>query len=398
MSEFDLPRPASIGKTRAIGIAGIVLALIAAAFLAGYLPKRHARQALADGIATESHAAPRVEVVLPRIAASDRALVLPASVLPLEETVLYPRANGYVRRWLVDIGDKVTDGQLLAEIDTPELDQELVQARAQLAQAQASAVQARANRDFSKTNLQRYKGLGPSGVASVQEIEQHEAQAAVDEANVTVAEAAIGSQQANVKKLIQLKAFARVVAPYAGVITARNIERGSLVAMGSATPLFKIAIADPVRVFIQVPQDVAPSVHADLVTKVSVREYPGRVFEGKVARTTGALDPASRTMSTEIRVPNPEGRLMTGMYAEVSLTLPAPHRVFDVPATALVNDSHGLRVAVVGSDGKIRMIPIVVERDSGTTVQVASGIGEGDRLVKIASADLSEGKVVEVVQ
>jgi RND family efflux transporter MFP subunit len=147
-----------------------------------------------------------------------------------------------------------------------------------------------------------------------------------------------------------------------------------------------------------VPQDVAPSVHADLVTKVSVREYPGRVFEGKVARTTGALDPASRTMSTEIRVPNPEGRLMTGMYAEVSLTLPAPHRVFDVPATALVNDSHGLRVAVVGSDGKIRMIPIVVERDSGTTVQVASGIGEGDRLVKIASADLSEGKVVEVVQ
>ena len=394
---FDLPAPAVLTRSRALVVGAVALALLGAAFAAVYVPSRTARASLEASTLSTDRAVMRVEVVTPKAGASDRAIALPGSVQPLEETTLYARASGFTRRWLVDIGDKVNEGQLLAEIETPELDQEQAQARAQLAQAEASVLQARANRDFSRTNLVRYVGLTKEGLASQQDLDQKKAQAEVDEANVNVAAAAVSAQQANLQRLAQLKSFARVTAPFAGTVTARWIERGALVSPGNATPLFKIAALDPVRVFIQVPQDVAPSVRADVPAKVTIREYAGRAFDGRVVRSAGALDAATRTMNTEVRVPNPRGELMAGMYAQVALTLPSSHRVFEVPVTALQSDARGTRVAVVDAEGKVKLVPVVVERDTGAAVEVSSGLDGTERVIKLASAELADGKRVDVL-
>jgi RND family efflux transporter MFP subunit len=325
---------------------------------------------------------------------SDHAIVLSGSVRPLQETVVYPRASGYISNWLVDIGDKVKEGQTMAEIETPELDQELDQARAQEAQAAAGVTQATANMEFSKANLERFKQLVPAGVASQQDLDKTQAQSVVDSASVSVAKAAVAVQEANIRRLMQLKSFAHVTAPFAGTVTSRTVDRGALVSAGNATPLFKVAALDPVRVFVQVPQDIATGIQNDIDAKVSTREFPGRTFAGKVAHSAGALDQSTRTMLIEVRVPNPKNELLSGMYAEVALTLPSSHKVYEIPATALLNDARGLRVAVVDADSKLRLVPITIERDTGATVQVASGITDSDRVVKLASADMVDGKLV----
>jgi len=394
---FDLPPPAAISKKGLAALLVGVGAVLALAFAAGYLPRRHDRAALEEAAVAAGGTITRVEVIAPKVGSTDRAAVLPGSVQPLEETVLYARASGFVRRWLVDIGDKVKDGQLLVELETPELDQELDQARAQLAQAQPELARSRANRELSKANLGRYKTLTPAGVASQADLDQHQAQAEVDEANVSVSEANIASQQANIRRLTSLKAFAKVTAPFGGTITQRWAEIGALVTAGNGQPLYRVAAMDPARVFVQVPQDVAPGVRAGLAAKVTVREYPGRVFEGAVARAAGELDQSTRTMTTEVRVPNPEGTLIAGMYAEVALTLPYPHKVLELPATALMTDARGLRVATVASDSTIHLVPVVVERDTGTTIEVSSGLTGDERVIKLASAEFVEGKPVEAI-
>lgn len=393
---FDLPEPATLSRSRAFTLGALGITLLAAAFLFGYLPRRHAKAELVEGARAEAESAPRVEVVTPKMTSSDRAIVLSGSVRALEETVIYPRANGYIAKWLVDIGDKVKEGQTMAEIETPELDQELDQARAQLAQASAGVTQADANRDFSEANLERFKQLVPAGVASQQDLDKTQAQSVVDSASVKVAKSGVAVQSANIRRLLQLKSFAHVVAPFAGTVTARNIERGSLVSAGNATPLFKVAILDPVRVFVQVPQDAAANIQNELIAKVSTREFPGRVFDGKVARSSGALDQNTRTMLVEVRVPNPKNELLAGMYAEVSITLPSAHQVFELPATALINDAKGLRVALVDADNKLKLVPVTVERDTGATVQLSAGVAPTDRVVKLTSADMADGKSVQI--
>jgi RND family efflux transporter MFP subunit len=194
-----------------------------------------------------------------------------------------------------------------------------------------------------------------------------------------------------------VKGFAKLVAPFAGTVTSRTIARGALVTAGNGTPLFRIAATDPVRVFVGVPQDVAPSVKLNAPAQVTVREFAGQNFAGTVARTSGALDAASRTMNTEVRVPNPDNKLLTGMYAEVSLTLPSPHRVFEVPATALYNDAKGLRVAVVDAENKIHFVPITIERDTGATILVSTGLDGTERVVKLANVQLLEGTKVDLL-
>ncbi|WP_437637523.1 efflux RND transporter periplasmic adaptor subunit [Sorangium sp. So ce854] len=394
---FQLPPPAAMTRTRGLALGVGVVVVLGAAFASSYLPRRSARAALEEGVRAGEGAAPRVTVIAPQPVSSDRALVLPGSVQPLEETVVYPRVSGYVRRWHVDIGDRVEEGQVLAEIDTPELDQELAQARAQLVQANAGLVQAKANRDLSLSSVKRYEQLVPAGVAPAEELEQRQGQAHVAEASVTVAQAAIAAQQANIQRLSDLKRFAKIAAPFAGTVTSRTVERGALVTAGNATPLFKISATDPVRVFVGVPQDVAPSVRVDAPAKVTVREFAAQPFQGTVARAAGALDAATRTMNTEVRVPNPDGKLLAGMYAEVALTLPTPRRALEIPATALYNDAKGLRVAVVDPGNTIRFAPIGVERDTGATLHVATGLDGSERVVKLASAELSDGMVVEII-
>jgi membrane fusion protein, multidrug efflux system len=392
---FDLPPPATLSKT---GTAAVVIGgalLLVAAFIVGYLPHHRQRASLEEAVQTAGQAPLRVDVIAPKVGASDRAVLLPGSVQPLQETVLYARASGFVRRWLVDMGDKVTEGQLLAEIETPELDQELEQARAQLAQAQPALARSKANRELSDANLKRYKQLAPQGIASQADLDQHQAQSQVDEANVSVAEATISAQEANIRRLTQLKAFSRVTAPFAGTITQRWVEVGALVTAGNGQPLYRVAALDPARVFVQVPQDVAPGIRVEVPAQVTVREYPGRTFAGKVARASGELDATTRTMSTEIRVPNPDGTLIAGMYAQVALTLPSPHRVFELPATALMSDANGLRVATVDGDSRIHLVPVVVERDTGANLEISTGLKGDERVVKLASAAFTEGLPVE---
>jgi membrane fusion protein (multidrug efflux system) len=392
---FDLPAATKVSKSRLLLVGVIFAMVLAGAFAWAWLPKHRAANELAASTHASESATLRVQVTKPKVKSSDRAVMIPGSVQPLEETVVYSRASGYVRKWNVDIGDKVKAGAVLVEIEAPELDQQLMQARAQLLQAEAALGQASANRDFSATNLNRYKQLTPQGITSQMDLEQKQAQSTVDQANVRVAQAAIAAQQANVRRLVQEKSFTNVTAPFGGTVNARTIERGSLVS--PTTPLFKISAMDPVRVFVQVPQDIAPSVRIGVPAHVTVREYGGRIFEGTVARSAGSLDAATRTMNTEVRVPNPANELLAGMYAQVSLTLPSPHRVLEVPATAVMTDAHGVRVAIVGPDGKAHLVPIVIERDTGATIEIASGIEETDRVVTLVSAELAEGRSVEIV-
>lgn len=393
---FELPEEAKLSRTRAVAIAVIAALVLGAAFLFGWLPRRHAQKELAADTRTTDNARLRVEVVTPKLASSDRALVLPGNVQPLEETTLYARASGYVRKWNADIGDKVKEGDVLAEIDTPEIDQQLDEARAQLVRTEAQVAQAKANLVFSKQSLERAQNMVTNGVASQQELDQRRTEAQVGEANVTVAISAVDAQRAVIRRLQQQKSFANIVAPFGGTVTQRTIERGALVTAGNSNPLYKVAATDPMRVFVQIPQDVAPTVRPDLPAQVSVREFAGRSFDGKVARSAGALDPTTRTMTTEVRVPNPKNELLGGMYAQVALTLPTPHRVLELPATAVLNDMHGIRVAVVTPDNTLALKKVVIERDTGPTVQIASGLDPNDRVVKLGSADLVEGKPVDV--
>ena len=394
---FTLPSARRIPRRRLIVAGLIVLGVLVMAFAVGYLPRRGKRAALTASSESAQRAVPRIEIVTPKIGASDRALELPGTVQALQETVLFARATGFVRAWRADMGDKVKKDQILAEIETPELDQELSQARAQLQQTQAALVQAKATRDLANANLARARRLAPSGIVSKADLEQNQAQAQVGEANVTVANANVAAQQANIRRLNQLKAFATVTAPFAGTITQRNVEVGALVTAGTNRPLFKISATNPARVFVQVPQDVAPGVRPGVPANVSVREYPRRTFAGQVMRASGELDSATRTMNTEIRVPNEDGALLPGMYAEVALTLPSSHRVLELPATALMSDARGQMVAVVDAQHKLHLVRVVVERDKGSTIEISSGLQGNESVAKLGSAALVEGMTVEVV-
>ena len=394
---FALPQPArlSFGRALVLGVLGVVA--LGGLFFIAFVPRRAARAGLEQRAEAAGKAVVRLAVAPPKLVSSERVLKLPASIQPLEEAVIYARSNGYVARWLVDLGDKVKADQLLCEIEVPEVNQELSQGRAALVKAQAAKAQAEANRSLAKSTADRTGKLVEAGVASQAELEQTQAQSSVGDANVNVAEAAIDAERANIRRLGDLQQFSKVTAPFAGTITARSIDRGSLVTAGNATPLFRLAATETVRVYVQVPQDVAPSITLGSLAKVTVREFNGRVFEGKVTRTAGALDAVTRTLNTEIRVPNADGRLLSGMYAEVALSLAAPRQVYEIPATALMNDAQGLRVAIVTPQNTLHLQPITVERDLGSTLQLSGGLNGSERLVQIAGAELTEGQKVEPV-
>ena len=392
---FALPQAAKPGPARVIALVTLSVVLIAGAFLFGYLPRREQRAALVREVRAGTERLSVVEVVQPKLVDTTQPLMLPATLQPLAETLLYPRANGYVQSFEVEMGDRVAEGQLLAVIQTPEIDQQLAQARAQLLQSEAAHGQAVAQRDFANTSLARLERLLPAGVASRQELDQKAAEAKVSEANVVAAAASIEVGRADVRRLEQLKAFARVTAPFAGIVTQRSVERGALVTAGNTTPLFRLAATDPMRAFVHVPQSMAVGLHAGTKAQVHVREYPERVFEGAVAHAAGALDPETRTMTAEVRLANPKNELLAGMYCQASLDVPLTRSVFEVPATALYNDSQGLRLASVDAQNQIHFKAIVLDRDTGPTLQIASGIADSDRIVKLADVALSEGQTVQ---
>ncbi len=396
--EFALPPPATVSRRSGLLFVVVALLVVAVLFVLGFVPRWRQSRRIREQSAETARAAPRVELVFPKELTQDRPLQLPGITEALEDTVVYPRVSGYVRRWLVDIGDLVKEGQLLAEIDTPELDAQIEQARADLVQAQAGQLRAVTSSMLSVTEQQRYEMLTPAGVTSGQELEQRRTQARVDEASVKVAKATVASMQANLNRLTRTKVFAHPVAPFSGTVTVRSIERGALVSADSKTPMFRVAALDPIRIFVQVPQDLAPSIRVGSRADVKVREFPTRTFDGTVTRSAGALDDSTRTMTTELRVPNSQHVLMPGMYVNAMLALAVPHRVFEIPSTTLYVDGDGVRVAVVNAENKVELRRITIERDTGNSIEVSTGLASSDRIVKISNAALVDGTVVEVMQ
>jgi len=382
-------RPRSV----AWGTSGVVaLGLL---FGLGYWQKQQESRALAGIAADVGRSARRVNVVLPRVSKAERVLTLPATLEGLEQTDVDARASGYVRSFSADLGDSVRQGQVLAELDTPELDREIEQAHARLAQSEAVVLESDAARDYSLANLARYRELAPLGIASQQELEQKLSQSKIDDAHVAVARADRGTQLANLHRLQQLKAFARVVAPFSGTITERSVVRGKLVAAGSGQHLFKIAVLDPVRAFVQVPQSLVAGLRAGLPAQLRIAEQRGKIWHGFVARTASALDASSRTMSVEVRVPNPDRVLLPGMYVEVTLELAASQPTLVIPGPAIVAGKEGVRVATVDADERVHWLKVRVERDNGVDVEISEGLTESARVIASPGAELAEGLRVQ---
>ncbi len=303
--------------------------------------------------------------------AQPKELILPGTFDAFNQTTIFPRSNGYVKSWKVDIGDNVKAGQLLAEIEEPEVDQQLAQARAQ--------------QEIAKVTADRWRDLLDRKVVSKQEYDQNEK--AYEAAN------------ANLQQLEKIQGFQQVVAPFTGKITARNIDVGTLVTAGtgnSGTPLFNMVQSDPLRVYVFVPQTNAASMREGLKAKILVQERPGQDFEGTVTRTAGALDPTSRTMQVEVQVPNHDGNLYAGMYGQVKFLLPDDNAPIVVPADAFVFRAQGPEVVTVTNDSRVHWQKISVGRDFGTRLEVLDGLAENTKVVINPNDDLVEGIQVQV--
>jgi RND family efflux transporter MFP subunit len=417
-------------------LAGALLLLVA---IGGW--PRFRRHEAAVGLARAAETAiPVVNVVRAKAAPPNSELILPGNMEAVNVARLYARANGYVRARFADIGSRVKAGQVLAEIESPELDQELLQARSTLeqslaaleqakanleqvraavSQAEANLDQAKSNQEIAATTHQRWERLVGKGVLPRQAGDEKRsdfvarqaevaamtaalrtARATVNsqQANLLAAQAAVNAQQAGVRRLERMQAFERVVAPFDGVITERKVERGDLVTAGSGGDknLFSLVQARTLRIQVNVPQAFAVELQPGQTAGVLVRERAGQTFTGTVARTANALDSGSRTLLTEVQVDNSDGALLPGMYTQVKFTLPRARPGIVVPADALVINSQGTRVAVVTPENKLHYIPVQVGRDQGTEVEILDGLKGGEALVSNPRDTIVEGSLVKV--
>jgi len=406
-NEYSVWRPS--GLTITALVIGLVL-LLAGAFVAGYVPLRK-RDATVRAEADErARALPSMEVIRVGRAAGENDIQLPGTMQAITEAPILARADGYLKRRLVDIGDRVMAGQVLAEIDAPELDQQIKQVEASVAQAEAASEQAeanleqgKANRDLARLNAERWKSLADQGIASKQETDQYQAQFAAQNANVLALEKAITAQRSNVaaakanlSRLQEVQGYRLVKAPFDGVVTVRSVDVGALVNTGS-TLLFRIAQTDKLRTYINVPQTSASSVRVGQPAVLTVSNLPGRVFHGNVARTANALDPANRTMLVEVAVPNPDGALFPGSFAEVTLSASRTNLPLAVPASAILFRTDGAQVAVVQPDNTLHLQKIVVGRDYGDRVEILQGVDDGATILAAPGDAAREGvKIIPV--
>ena len=388
------PRPRRVGR-KLFG-AGVLL-LLAGSLSAGVWQHNEQDRQVADTAEQQRNLVPSVRV--DRVRASDSTMLvrLPGTTLPFETANIFARASGYVEKRNVDIGSRVKAGDLLAEITAPELDHQITLAEANLAQTQASLGQAHANRDLARVTSNRTAKLTAEGWVSKEQGDTDRLALEAQGQAVHVAEANIAAQQAQLQVLQQQKTYQQVVAPFDGVITQRNIDVGSLVQADNtnATSMFTLTDSNVIRVRVYVPQDAAFGVSAGNVVGVRVPEIPDRGFPGKVTRIADALDPATRTLLTEIDVPNPDGALTPGTYCTVELNVPRKSPSLIVPADAVVFDGDGLHVAVV-ENGSAHFRRIVVARDFGTEVEVRDGVKEGDQVIRNPAVDLLDGGKVQV--
>jgi RND family efflux transporter MFP subunit len=340
---------------------------------------------------------PSVRTALVRASDSTMAVTWPGTTEAFEQANIYARASGYISRRDVDIGSHVKAGQLLVEITAPELEHQIAQAEATLTQMEATLQQARANRDLAQVTWDRDKPLVQKGWVTPQQGDTDRLTLQAREAAVAVAEANITAQQAQLRVLNQQKAYQSVIAPFDGVITQRNVDIGSLVQADatSGTFLFILMHSDVIRIQLYVPQDEAFGLGPGVDAVVRVPEMPGRDFPGKVTRIADALQPGTRTLLTEIDVPNPDHALSPGTYCTVELKIPRKTPSLIVPSEAIIFNRDGLSVAVV-ADGIARIRTITVVRDFGTTVEVSAGVKDGDQVILNPPVDLSDGHKVKV--
>lgn len=408
----SLKQQSKAGSRTIVRLAGAA-ALVVALVLIGAMP-RLARQREALAAVRESPVThPVVATLHPKSGAPTSSLVLPGNIVPLYTAAVYARTEGYLERRNVDIGSKVKAGQVLAVISSPEVDQQLLQARATLAQSEASLQQAKAALEQAKANAEltrltkdRDLPLGQEHAISQQIVDEavqsHNARVAdvsAAEANITAAEANVAANRANVARLLQMQSFEQIVAPFDGVITARNVERGDLIVTGSAAagkPLFNIAQSGTLRIQIDVPQSDAVNIEYGQKASIDVKERLGRGYTGTVIRSAGSLDSTARTMLTEVQLDNRDGSLLPGMYAQVKFTLSEPRTSLIIPTSSLVIDHSGMHVVTVDENHKARFVPVVIGRDMGTQVEILRGIQSADSLVASPSDLLHDGQEVEV--
>ncbi len=392
-------KPASTRRVVTIlaGIGVVLLALL----VSSYLPRRATSREL-DAEVANQETVPEVQTTRVEQAATGGDLTLPGTIQPLHEGAIYARVGGYVKKWYADIGRPVRAGEVLAEIDAPELDQQVEQAQQQLAQTRAAL-------GLAKADLARWQSLAADSAVSREELDQKTA--AYD-----AAVANSGAAEANLRRLTETQRFTKVTAPFSGVITARNIDLGSLISTSGATSaaiaaggtggqgsLFRIAQTDTVRMYISVPQADALAMTPGMSADVTVQELPNRKFAGHVVRTSAALDATSRTLLTEVDVVNPGMTLLSGMYAQVRVHLTHRQPALILPATALVVRSNGTEIVTIDppaadQTSTIHFRPVTVGRDYGGTVEVQSGVTEGMTVVSNPSADLVDGMKVRVAK
>ncbi|MGO9777684.1 MAG: efflux RND transporter periplasmic adaptor subunit [Terracidiphilus sp.] len=373
-------RPPSSGAGKVIFGLVVLLIVSGAVVYRGISTRvRAAADVKAD---TQNLAVPAVSLAQPKRSAPQEEIVLPGNIQAFIDAPIYARTSGYLKRWTVDIGGRVKSGQLLAEIDTPELDQQLQQARADLATAKA-------NYDLAETTAARYEFLLKSDSVAKQDVDN-----AVGDAHAK--KAMVDSATDNVKRLEQLQSFEKVYAPFDGVLTERKTDIGQLIDSGSgsgAKELFHVAAINTLRVYVNVPQIYSPAAVPGVQSYLTMPQFPGRRFPGKLVRTSEAIDQASRTLLAEVDVANPKGEILPGAYAEVHLKLPSAASTVVIPVTSLIFRSEGLRVGVV-RNRHATLIPITLGRDFGTEVEVVSGLDGSEKVITNPPDSLVEGQEV----
>jgi RND family efflux transporter MFP subunit len=381
------------------------LVLGAAVVLSGLLalgigPRLQRPAPLAETAQAANTYVPIVRVVSPRLAPASTDVVLPGSIQAIKETPIYTRANGYLRRRLVDIGDRIRAGQLLAEIESPDLDQQVMQACATLQQARANLVQARANRDFARVTADRWDQLEARELVAHQDADQQRSAFSVSQANVQAAQTTVSAQEATVRQLEALQPYEKVTAPFAGIITARTADVGALITAGSSTStleLFRMGRIDTLRIYINVPQPFVPAVQPGQTAQVLVQEFPQQSFTGTVVRTANALDPTSRTLLTEVQMSNQDAKPLPGMYAQVKFVASRATPPWVIPANTLVIRTDGSQVATVGADHRVHYQKVDIGRDYGREVEIVSGLNGAESLTSNPTDELAEGTPVQVV-
>ena len=367
-------------------LAAVIVSLAVAGILVTGILRR-VRAGATVSAETAAMAVPLVNVVSPQPTAPSHELVLPGNVEPYMTAPIYARTNGYLKKWYIDIGGHVKNGQLLAEIDTPEVDQQLQQSRSNLATAEANLKLAEI------TNI-RYQGLLKTNAVSQQDADNA---AGTFNANQTTVQA----MQANVKQLETLQSFERVYAPFDGIVTARNVDVGDLINSGSApgtkTDLFHVAQPGKLRVYVYVPEEYSQAAVAGLTAELTLAEFPGRRFPGKLVRTANAINNATRTLQAEVDVDNPTGKLLSGSYAEVHLKLPGLASTHLLPVDTLLFRSEGLQVAVV-KDSKVVLTQVTPGHDFGDQIEILSGLNGNESVIQNPPDSVLDGQQVQIAK